>query len=271
MNPKMNPVVKQKSVTLISIPEDIYFLIDHEQNLHREDSSEIGEIEVLDDKHLSFAFYPSAFTSLFAKAPVDRIQTEFTAKITDISNSNKFIMTEGNEPPTDQEGPGVGEEPADEGIYVRAQSRVNFTANLIPNALSNFSKYSSNDPVSSYGTCRDGVIKEHVDGYADVKNVLFSTESTEMIRYGMNVNDRNLMNKHRIGKKIVMDDTVLTREILTLFKTKDQYKLKEIAFLLQQSENRVRRCLKTVAMPISNGIKDYIWELKEIFKNEETL
>ena len=113
------------------------------------------------------------------------------------------------------------------------------------------------------------MIKENIDASKDNQHVIFDIAPTEKLLYGLDGSDEELMKKHNYGKRVKMDDMILTKEILSLYSRKNEYKAKEIAYTLQQSQQNVRRCLRTIAEAVRSGPRDYVWVLKESFQNYE--
>lgn len=124
------------------------------------------------------------------------------------------------------------------------------------------------DISSGYTPDRKGVIIDRVHGDTDYKNVVFELGNAEAAMYGAydsKTNKRNVVNG---GNKIRMDDEVITREIVKLYRKKKEYTAREISYYLGQNQTRVSKCLKQVAeFTRGEGYKCY-WTLKTNFMTD---
>ena len=220
---------EQNSVTLITIPEEIYDLLDPEKMEMADSSSPIGCINISGPEKIEIEINHNAYYHIKDGPNPDNIPLNYEAKVQDISHRNQFMYSQRE---TD----------------FKIQTLLSLGANLVPTTLLNYNKYST-DVNDMYGSSKPKAIKVDISRDAEDAPKIFSNELTKSLIYGdvdgykskvnTDYEDPNFYNK-----KVTMDDTVLKQKIYKLYEEKDKYTMREICFKLGQTENRVKKALK---------------------------
>ena len=129
------------------------------------------------------------------------------------------------------------------------------------------------DPNSYYGSLKKGAIVKDIHESKEHKNVVFSLGKGEDIIYGTCNQSKEVDSEEQEDerirllslKKLKMDNTVLKQEIIKLFRKKEHYTVKEIQYILGQSDSSWKKALREVAEYERVGKHKCYWKLKKDF------